>query len=66
MDGLNNITRIIIHFLSFAVAMMALGAIDFNRFLKQNRVWQSQLLYISLAMMLGFGIAQFLIQIMWN
>lgn len=66
MAELNTITRIIIHFMGFGVAMIALSAVDFNRFIRKNRIWQSQLLYIVFAMLLGYGIAQYLIQIMWN
>ncbi len=63
---MNPIVRITVHFLSFALAMIGLSSIDFNRFLKKNKVWQAQLFYILLAMVLGYGIAQFLLQIMWN
>lgn len=46
--------------------MLALGSLDFNKFLKKNRVWQAQLLYIILAMVLGYAVAQFLINIMYQ
>ncbi len=63
---MNPIVRISIHFISFAIAMIGLSSIDFNRFLKKNKVWQAQTLYLVLAMVLGYGVAQFLIHIMWN
>lgn len=63
---MNPIVRITIHFLSFAIAMIGLSSIDFNRLLKKNRVWQAQVLYIVLAMVIGYGVAQFLISIMWQ
>ncbi|NLA78559.1 MAG: DUF1146 domain-containing protein [Erysipelothrix sp.] len=63
---MNPIVRITIHFISFAFSMLALGSLDFNKFLKKNRVWQAQLLYIILAMVLGYAVAQFLINIMYQ
>ncbi len=63
---MNPIVRISLYFVSFAIAMIGLSSIDFNRLLKKNRVWQAQVLYIALAMVIGYGLAQFLISIMWQ
>lgn len=63
---MNPIVRISLYFLSFAIAMIGLSSIDFNRLLKKNRVWQAQVLYIVLAMAIGYLIAQFLFNIMWQ
>lgn len=60
------LVRIGIHFASFAIAMIGLSSLDFNRMLKKHKVWQAQLLYIVLAMVLGYGLAQFLLSIMWT
>lgn len=60
------IVRIGIHFAGFAIAMLGLSSIDFNRLLKRNKVWQAQVLYVVLAMVLGYGLAQFLLSIMWT
>ncbi len=60
------IPRIFIHFLGFFVAMIGLSSIDFNRFLKKNKVWQAQMLYLVLAMALGYLFAQFLLAIQWQ
>lgn len=60
------IVRIGIHFAGFAIAMVGLSSIDFNRLLKRNKVWQAQVLYVVLAMVLGYGLAQFLLSIMWT
>jgi uncharacterized integral membrane protein (TIGR02327 family) len=60
------LVRIGIHFAGFAIAMIGLSSLDFNRLLKKNKVWQAQLLYLVLAMVLGYGIAQFLLNIMWT
>lgn len=63
---MNPIVRISLYFLSFAIAMIGLSSIDFNRLLKKNRVWQAQVLYIVLAMAIGYLITQFLFNIMWQ
>jgi uncharacterized integral membrane protein (TIGR02327 family) len=62
----NTIVRILIHFFGFGVAMLGLSSIDFNRLLKKNKVWQAQVLYLVLSMVIGYGVAQFLLNIMWN
>lgn len=63
---MNPFIRIGVHFAGFAIAMIGLSSLDFNRLLKKNRVKQAQLLYVVLAMVLGYGIAQFLLSIMWT
>jgi uncharacterized integral membrane protein (TIGR02327 family) len=60
------LVRIGIHFAGFAIAMLGLSSIDFNRLLKKNKVWQAQLLYVVMATVLGYGLAQFLMSIMWT
>ncbi len=63
---MNPYVRISIHFISFGLSMMALSALEFNKLLKKHKVWQAQLLYVILAMVLAYGMAQFLINIMVN
>ncbi len=58
---MDQLPRLFAHFFGFTIAMMALNSVDFNRFLRKNKVWQAQLLYLVLAMVLGYGVAQFLI-----
>lgn len=50
----------ILHIICFCVCFYALQALDFNRFLKQGRVMQAQLLMLLLAMALAHLTARFL------
>jgi len=55
------IVQIILHMICFAVAFYSLNGIDLNRFIKQGRVLQAQLLLMILSMALGYLMAQFLL-----
>ena len=60
------IVQLIVHLFCFAASFYALEALDFNRFLKQGRTLQGQLLYICLAMALGYLMAQFLLKLSYS
>lgn len=60
------ITRILLHMFTFFLAMGGLSSVDFNRFLKKNKVMEAQILYISLAMVMAYAMAQFLLALLWN
>lgn len=64
MITLEPIVNILLHFFGFFVAMFGLSSLNFEKALRQGRTFQAQVLYISLAMGLGYLIAQFLIQLM--
>ncbi|MBR4456830.1 MAG: DUF1146 domain-containing protein [Solobacterium sp.] len=52
-----------IYLIAFMASFYALGALDFNRFLKQGRPVQGQLLYWLLAMGLAYLSGSFLIAV---
>lgn len=58
------IVNILLHFFGFFVAMLGLSALNFEKALRQGRTFQAQVLYVGIAMALGYLIAQFLIQLM--
>lgn len=60
------IVQLLIHLACFGVAFYALDALDFNRFMKQGRVIKAQILYIVIAMALGFLMAQFLLKLSYT
>jgi len=54
-------TEVILSLVVFALSLWALDALDFNRFLKKNKVIQAQTLYLFLAMALTSLVVQFLL-----
>lgn len=58
--------RVLVYFVSFAISLYALSALDFNRLLKKNRVMAAQALYIVLAMAMAYLLGEFLIGIMYG
>lgn len=54
-------TEVILSLVVFAISLWALDALDFNRFLKKNKVIQAQTLYLFLAMALTGLVVQFLL-----
>jgi uncharacterized integral membrane protein (TIGR02327 family) len=53
--------EIVLSLVVFALSLWALDALDFNRFLKRNKVIQAQTLYFFLAMALTSLVVQFLL-----
>ena len=58
--------RLMIYFISFAISLYGLSAIDYNRLLKKNHVMAAQVLYLVLSMALAFLLGQFLMAIMYG
>ncbi len=56
---LNFIKNFLIYIISFTLAMFALQSVNYEKFIKKGRVIEAQLLYILIAMALGYLIAQF-------
>lgn len=52
--------EVILSLVVFAISLWALDALDFNRFLKKNKVIQAQMLFLFLAMALAGLVVQFL------
>lgn len=53
--------EVVLSLVIFTVSLWALDALDFNRFLKKNKVIQAQTLYFLLAMALTSLVVQFLL-----
>lgn len=53
--------EVVLSLVIFTVSLWALDALDFNRFLKKNKVIQAQTLYFFLAMALTSLVVQFLL-----
>ncbi len=60
---LNFIKNFLIYIISFTLAMFALQSVNYEKFIKKGRVIEAQLLYILIAMALGYLIAQFIQEI---
>lgn len=58
--------RTCIYLLCFFMSFYALYALDFNRFMKQGRTAQAQLLYFLIACSLGYLSGSFLIALIWR
>ena len=57
--------RVLIYFICFIMSLVSLNALDFNRFLKQGKVLQGQLLYFVLACSLAYLMGNFMISIIY-
>ena len=55
-----------IYFISFILSLFGLGALDFNRFLKQNKATQAQVLYFILACVLAYLFGNFVMAIIYR
>ena len=57
--------KIAVYLLCFVMALYALSALDFNRFLKKGRVAAGQFLYILLALVMAFILGEFLMSVIY-
>ena len=55
-----------IYFISFILSLFGLNALDFNRFVKQGKVAQAQLLYFVIACALAYLFGSFIMSIMYR
>jgi uncharacterized membrane protein YwzB len=51
---------------TFFLAMAGLTSVDFTKFVKKNKVTEAQILYISVAMVMAYAMAQFLLALLWK
>lgn len=58
--------RIGIYFFCFLLALFGMSALDFNRFLKQDRVVQAQVLYFVICCALSYLMGNFMIALMYR
>lgn len=59
------IYRVIVYLLSFVLSLYGLSALDFNRFLKKNKVTEAQVLYFLLALALAYLVGSLLMSIIY-
>lgn len=57
--GINSLLSIVSHLLFIGMSWWALQALDFERFLRKNRVAQARLLYLFLAIAIGSAVSNF-------
>ena len=57
------IVRVILYFVTFALRLYGLGAINFGKLIYPGRVVQTQILVILLAMALAYLATQFLMEL---
>ena len=55
------IIDIIVYLVSFGIALYALNGIDFARFMRKGRVYEIQVLYIILSMVIAYLLGSFII-----
>lgn len=58
--------RVFIYFLCFILSLYALNALDFNRFVKQGRTLQAQILYFIIACCLAYLMGNFLMAVIYH
>ena len=58
--------KVCIYLLSFVASFYGLGALDFNRLIKQGKIVQGQVLYFVLACCLAYLVANFVMAIIYR
>lgn len=58
--------QLFIYFICFFICLYALSAVDFNKFLKKNRNYEAQVLYIVLAMIMAYILAKFILSLTYK
>lgn len=58
--------RVTIYFICFLMALFGMSAVDFNRFLRQGKVVQGQVLYFVLCCCLSYLMGSFVIALMYH
>ena len=59
------IKNFLVYVIAFALAMFALSSLNFEKLIKKNKVVEAQLLYILLAMALGYLVDNFIQRIIF-
>ena len=55
--------RAFVYLICFVLAWHAMSAVQFERILKKNHVWQAQVLYVLIVMALGYLSGSFILAI---
>ena len=59
-------SKILVYLFSFILSLFSLSALDFNRFLKQGKIVQGQLLYFMIACCMAYLFANFMMAIIYH
>ncbi|KAB7671822.1 DUF1146 family protein [Bacillus sp. B1-b2] len=59
--GQEALLSIIIHIICIALSWWALQSLNFEKFLRKNRVFQARVLYVLLAIVIGSLVSEFLL-----
>jgi len=59
----NFIIKLVIFLSSFAISMYALGALNYEKFLRKGKTMQAQVLFLIVAMALAWMMGEFIINI---
>ena len=57
--------RVALYFFSFLLCLFGLNALDFNRFIRQGKVMQAQVLYFILAASLSYLLGSFFMSMIY-
>jgi len=63
MFGFNPLLAIVSHIFFIGIAFYALQAMMPEKFIRKNRVFQAQLLFIMLSIFIGWGVSNFFLEI---
>ncbi|MBQ6334267.1 MAG: DUF1146 domain-containing protein [Erysipelotrichaceae bacterium] len=58
--------RVAIYFFCFLLALIGMNALDFNRFIKQGKVVQAQILYFVICCALAYLMGNFLMALIYH
>jgi len=65
--GQQALLSIIIYIICIAVSWWALQSLNFDKFLRKNRVFQARVLYVLLAIIMGSLVGEFLLNyLIWS
>lgn len=60
---MNFIGQLITYFICFAISLYGLSAVDYSKFIKKNKVYQAQVLYIIISMIIAYLLGKFILAI---
>ena len=59
------VLRVVIYFVCFLFSLYGLRALDFNRFIKQGKVAEANILYFIVALIMAYLLGSFLMSIIY-
>lgn len=62
--GINAVLTLLSHFVFIMISFRIMTAVRFDRFLRPNHVWESQVLLIFVAITIGYNVSEFFLSLM--